>query len=103
MIEKVMVKIRRFDPTSDQGPWYETYQLPPGDWEHVKVVDVLKYIYENYDPGLSFREPCRQGFCKACAVKVNERVHLACSIFAEESMVIEPLPNRSVIKDLVTE
>lgn len=96
------VRIWRFDPTVDQGPRYESYQLPPGDWDRVKIIDVLRYIYENYDPGLSFREECCQGYCKACAVKVNNKVRLACGVFLEKDTVIEPCPNRTIIKDIVT-
>lgn len=103
MIDKATVKIWRFDPSVDQEARYDTYELPPDSWEHVKVIDVLRFIYEKYDPGLSFREPCRQQFCGACAVMVNKKVRLACDAFLEKETVIEPLPNRRVIKDLVTE
>jgi len=103
MIEKATVKVWRFDPTVDQKPRYDTYHLPPGNWDRVKVIDVLRYIYENYDSGLSFRESCRQGFCKACALKINNKMKLACEVFLEKETVIEPAPNHTIIKDIVTE
>jgi succinate dehydrogenase/fumarate reductase-like Fe-S protein len=102
MIEKATVKIWRFDPAVNAQARYEIYHLPPGNWDRVKVIDALRYIYENCDPGISFREPCRQGYCKACAVKINNKVRLACQVFLEEETVIEPAPNRTVIKDIVT-
>ena len=101
-MEKATVKVWRFDPSIDQEARYETYHLPPGNWDRVKVLDVLRYIYENFDPGLSFREPCRQGFCKECAVRVNNKVALACEVFLKKDTVIEPVSVHNVIKDLVT-
>ena len=103
MADKATVKIWRFDPSVDREPRYETYEVPPEGWDGVKVIDTLRYIYENFDPELSFREPCRQQLCGACAVMVNKKRILACDVFMEKEALIEPLPNRRVIKDLVTE
>src|SRR5512136_2899733 len=97
------VTIFRFDPTVDKEPRYEMYEIPPEGWCGVKVIDTLRYIYENFAPGLSFREPCRQQLCGACVVLVNQKPVLACDAFSEKEMVIEPIPNRQVLKDLVTD
>ena len=61
------VTVFRFDPTVDKAPRYETYEIPPEAWSGVKVIDTIRFIYENFAPGLSFREPCRQALCGACA------------------------------------
>jgi succinate dehydrogenase/fumarate reductase iron-sulfur protein len=103
MLVKARVKIWRFDPSVDQEARYDTYELPADNWGHTKVIDVLRLIYEKYDPGLSFRDGCRQQLCRACAVMVNNKVRLACDAFIEKETIIEPLPNRRVIKDLVTD
>ena len=101
MTDKATVKIYRFDPAVDGEPRYETYEVPPEGWYGVKVIDTIRYIYENFDSGLSFREPCRQRLCGACTIMLNSKPVLACDAFSEKDMVIEPLPNRRLIKDLV--
>jgi succinate dehydrogenase/fumarate reductase iron-sulfur protein len=103
MAEKATVKIFRFDPSQDKEPRYETYEVPYEHWHGVKVIDTLRYVYETFDTGLSFREPCRQQLCGACAVSVNKKTVLACDAYSEHEMTIEPLPDRAVLKDLIAE
>ena len=97
------VKIFRFDPTMDKEPRFETYEVPAEGWQERKVIDTLRYIYEKFDQGLSFREPCRQQLCGACVVRVNNKSVLACDAKSEQEMTIEPVPNCKVIKDLVAD
>jgi succinate dehydrogenase/fumarate reductase iron-sulfur protein len=97
------VKIFRFDPTVDKEPRYESYEVPYEYWCGVKIIDTIRYVYEKFAPGLSFREPCRQQVCGACVVLVNKKPVLACDTFSEKEMVIEPISNRQVLKDLVTD
>ncbi len=103
MTDHGTVKIFRFDPTVDKEPRYENYEVPHAYWYGVKVIDTLRYIYETFAPDLSFREPCRQRVCGACVVLVNQRSVLACGTFSEKEMVIEPIPNRQILKDLITD
>ena len=102
MADHAVIKILRFDPSADTESRYEIYEVPPEGWDGMKVIDTLRYIYENFDPGLSFREPCRQQLCGACTMVVNKKPVLACDAFSEKEMIIEPIPRRKVIKDLVT-
>lgn len=104
MPEIATVKIYRFDPLVDKEPRYETYNVPPDGWEGLKVRDTLTYIYENLDCGLSFRESCRHmQLCGACVIMINKKPGLACDILSEKEMVIEPIPNHKVLKDLVVD
>ena len=103
MKDNATVTIYRFDPSVDREPRYQTYDVPPEGWHGLKVIDTLRYIYETLDPGLSFREPCRQQLCGACAVLVNQKPVLACDAFSEREMTIEPPLHRQVFKDLVTD
>jgi succinate dehydrogenase / fumarate reductase, iron-sulfur subunit len=102
MAETAIVKIFRFDPKLDREPRYDTFEVPPEGWCGVKVIDTLRYIYEHFDSGLSFREPCHQQLCGACLVTVNKKPALACDAFSEKEMIIEAAPKRQIIKDLVT-
>jgi succinate dehydrogenase/fumarate reductase iron-sulfur protein len=103
MEDKAKVKIFRFDPTIDKEPRYETYEVPAEGWRGVKVIDTIRYIYENLAPGLSFREPCRQQLCGACGLMVNKKSVLACDAIAEKEMTIDPIPQHHVFKDLVVD
>jgi succinate dehydrogenase/fumarate reductase iron-sulfur protein len=103
MNESARVKILRFDPTEDKEPRYEIYEVPYEAWNNVKVIDTIRYIYENFAPSLSFREPCRQQLCGACAVLVNKKPVLACNAFSEKVMTIEPIPKYPIIKDLIVD
>lgn len=101
MGETATVTIFRFDPATDVRPRFESYEVPYEHWRGVKVIDTIRYIYETMAPGLSFREPCRQQVCGGCAMLVNRKPVLACAVFAEKEMVIEPLPDRKVLKDMI--
>jgi succinate dehydrogenase/fumarate reductase iron-sulfur protein len=98
---KAIVKVFRFDPSVDKEPKYETFNIPDEIWRNRKVMDVLKYIYQNLAPGLAFREACYQGLCGCCTMRVNGKPVLACETFATQEMIIDPLNKNKVIKDLI--
>ena len=101
--EKAEVKVFRYNPEMDVEPRYETYQIPAEVWHNRKVIDVLRYIYENFAPGLAFREACYQRLCGCCTLRVNNTPVLACDAMAKQEMVIEPLAKNQVIKDLIVD
>lgn len=103
MTEQAKVKIRKYDPSKDKEPSYVTYEVPPEAWQDKKIIDTLRYIYENFDSDLAFREPCRQQLCGACIMLVNKKSVLACNSMSEQEMVVEPSPKYPVIKDLVVD
>ncbi len=101
MDEEASVTIFRFDPTTDKESRHETYKVPPEGWRN-SVLETIRYIYENLDGGLSFRESCRvKAVCSACLVMVNKKVVMACDTPSKKEMLIEPVPNYPLIKDLV--
>ena len=99
--DQAKIKIYRFDPTVDQEPRYENYDVPPEGWFGLKIIDTIRYIYEHFAPGLSFREPCRQQICGGCGIMVNKRPVLACDVLSEKEMTIEPVSTHRVLKDLI--
>ncbi len=103
MIGEATVTVFRFDPTVDKEPRHETYKVPPEGWNGLMIIDVVRYIYENYAAGLSFREPCHLRLCGSCTLMVNKKPVLACSSLATSEMLIEPLPGHKIIKDLAVE
>jgi fumarate reductase (CoM/CoB) subunit B len=95
------VRIFRYDPSHDQEPRYDIFEVPLE--KGMVVLDVLKYVYENLDGSLAFEYGCRYGRCGLCAVKVNGNPRLACQTLAEPMMGIEPLDNFPIVRDLVVD
>jgi len=99
----VVFRVRRFDPEKDSRPYYEDFTVPcpPG----LVVLDGLWYIKENLDPTLSWRSSCRMGVCGSCGMLLNGKAHLAChtqiSEVATDLLMVAPLPNFDIVRDLV--
>lgn len=101
MMENISATVFRYDPTMEKTAHYETYDVP---FERgMRVLDVLRYIQENYDNSFVFRYSCRRSKCGSCSVMVNGKPVLACIGDAKKKMVIEPSPNLPVIRDLVVD
>jgi len=99
-------KILRSDrKRPDERPWFQTYRVKviPG----LTVLAVLNRIRDEIDGTLSFRSSCRSAVCGSCAMVINGRIDLACrtqaASFGTNTIILEPLPNMEVIKDLVVD
>ncbi|MCC6887612.1 MAG: 4Fe-4S dicluster domain-containing protein [Hyphomicrobiales bacterium] len=99
--EVVSAKIYRFDPATDSAPRYETFEVPYE--KDMRVLDVLDFVSENCGVGIGYRWFCGVKRCGMCGVTVNGKPALACWEKASSSMVIEPLPNMPVVRDLVVD
>ena len=99
----------------NKEPQFQTYTLEvePGN----TILECLNRIKWELDGSLTFRKNCRNTICGSCGMKINGRSALACkqNIGAELShlstngtgkipeIVIYPLGNMPVIKDLVVD
>ncbi|MEM1536731.1 MAG: succinate dehydrogenase iron-sulfur subunit [Candidatus Bathyarchaeia archaeon] len=104
VVKVVEFRVRRYDPDTGRS-YVSTYMVPIR--RGTTVLDVLNYIKENLDETLTFRHSCRMGICGSCAVNVNGKPMLACYTqvldLNADTVVIEPLSNLPVIKDLVVD
>jgi succinate dehydrogenase/fumarate reductase-like Fe-S protein len=98
---KIQVKILRSPSTGGAEPYYESYHVPLKG--AMSVSNVLQYINEQMNGGLAFYVSCRQGLCRGCAVRVNNRTVFACTHLVSGDIVVEPLDKTKVIRDLVIE
>jgi succinate dehydrogenase / fumarate reductase iron-sulfur subunit len=93
-------KLARSDPDAEK---HFTLELD----SRMTVLDALFIIQREHDASLSFRCSCRVGMCGTCAMRINWMPRLACQTRVEtlqaESIVIEPLANLPVSKDLVVD
>ena len=71
------------------------------------MLQALHEIQDRHDPSLAFRSVCRGAVCGSCAMSINGRLDLACRVqlerLATKRVVIEPLPNFDIIRDLVVD
>ena len=101
------LRIRRFDPESGDGARYQSYVLEVPDY--ATVLDVLLQIREEVDDSLALRSSCCSAICGSCAMRINGQARLACktkmaAMAADvEEVVVEPVGNLPVIKDLVAD
>jgi len=99
----IKVGIYRFDPTKDNSPHYDTYELP---WaQRMTAMDALDYIYENLDPSLAYHShsSCHRRACIRCNLTVNSQAGLSCHTEIAGDITVEPLPRFKIIRDLVVE
>lgn len=109
---EVLFKILRQSPGG--SPQLQTYNLEvePGN----TILECLNRLKWERDGSLAFRKNCRNTICGSCAMRINGRSALACkenigselANFAPASqqppeIVIAPLGNFPVIKDLVVD
>ena len=101
--KKVHIKIQRFRPDEPQLLQFKEYEVnvKPG----MTVNDALFAIKEKLDGSVSWRVSCRMGICGSCGMKINGRWMLACQTqladLGTDRIVLEPLPNYPIMKDLV--
>jgi len=95
------LKIKR-GTSRDQGHW-QTHEVPfePGQ----SVLDGLRWLRINEDPTLAIRFSCiNANACKECMIQVDGETVYACTARLEpREMTLRPLPNKKLIRDLVTE
>jgi len=99
--------IQRFNPEVDPHPHEEDYRLEVG--RGTTVLDGLIRIKNEQDGALSFRYSCRSAICGSCAMTINGHETLACRTSVRKELerhgdiVVKPLRNLPVIKDLVVD
>src|SRR3954463_1556804 len=120
------VKVRRFQPETGDGPYWESFDVELE--ESLSVLDALLHARSDQDGTLAVRCSCRAAIWGSCGVKINGQSTLACKTMLEEAqqfaeshavaaqeggdktetngkpaIVVEPMGNMPVIKDLVTD
>jgi succinate dehydrogenase/fumarate reductase-like Fe-S protein len=95
------LKIRR-GAAGDEARW-QTYDVPfePGQ----SVLDGLRWIRSHKDPTLAIRFSCiNANACKECMIRLDGETVYACTARLEpREMTLAPLPNKALIRDLVSE
>jgi succinate dehydrogenase / fumarate reductase, iron-sulfur subunit len=109
------LKVRRYQPESGEGPYWQEFNvdLDPD----LSVLDGLLQVRDQQDGTLVVRCSCRAAICGSCGTKINGQSGLACKTQISEAqeranrnpgedgnpIVVEPMGNMPVLKDLVTD
>src|SRR5688500_3398746 len=96
-------RLRVFRGSPGEPGRFEEFEVPfePGQ----TVLDALRWIRVHRDPGLAIRFSCiNANACKECMMDVDGKTVYACTTrLVEGEMKVEPLPNKQLVRDLVTE
>src|SRR5919198_2390021 len=106
------LKIRRFNPESGDAAYWEDFgvELEP----ERSVLDGILQAKDREDASIGIRCSCRAAICGSCGVKINGKSRLACNTrigdAASEAasknggaVVVEPMGNMPVLKDLIVD
>jgi succinate dehydrogenase / fumarate reductase iron-sulfur subunit len=128
---RAALEVRRYDPQLGPKARLQRYEidLPEGS----TVLEALMAIQDDQDGTLAFRRACRHAICGSCGMRINGCARLACNAQVSAAMeqaatmasfpgqagavaetaghegaavpaiLIEPLGNMPVVKDLVTD
>jgi len=96
-------EVLRYNPEKDKAPQLREYSVPVT--KGMTVLDGLHWIKEHIDHTLSWRSSCRMGICGSCGMFINGLPRLACNNqivhLHSDHVVVKPLPNFDIIRDLV--
>src|SRR3954467_4168706 len=104
------LKIRRFLPESGEAPYWQDYTV---DLEgHRSVLEGILTARAEQDGTIGTRCSCRAAGCGSGGVRITGRAALACKTHLEEALessqadgeiVVEPMGNMPVLKDLIVD
>jgi succinate dehydrogenase / fumarate reductase, iron-sulfur subunit len=107
--ETYELRVRRFDPESGEAAYWEDFdvELDP----ERSVLDGILQVRNDQDGSLAIRCSCRAAICGSCGVRINGKSALACNTRISDAaetapngaVVVEPMGNMPVIKDLIVD
>lgn len=104
------LKLRRYDPESGKSAYWSEYDVEL-DAERSVLQGILA-ARDDQDGSIGIRCSCRAAICGSCAVRINGKTALACNTAIGEAaekagdgnpIVVEPMNNMPVIKDLIVD
>jgi succinate dehydrogenase / fumarate reductase iron-sulfur subunit len=101
----VSLRVLRANPAVGLKRHYQNFEIPlePG----MTVLSALLAAKERLDHSIAIRFSCRMASCGSCGMKINGVPRLACytqvADFNGHPIVVEPLDNYPLVRDLVTD
>jgi succinate dehydrogenase / fumarate reductase, iron-sulfur subunit len=108
-VSDYLLKIRRYDPESGEAPYWERFEVELDDER--SVLDGILKVKDEEDASVAIRCSCRAAICGSCGVKINGHSALACNTRISDAaergsdgeIVVEPMGNMPVLKDLIVD
>jgi succinate dehydrogenase / fumarate reductase iron-sulfur subunit len=110
-VSEFALKVRRYDPESAEPAYWEdvAVDLPA----ERSVLDAILKFKADEDNSLAIRCSCQAAICGSCGVRINGQSRLACNTklgeaseearSADGTIVVEPMGNMPVLKDLIVD
>ena len=103
------LRIRRYLPESGEPAFWQDYTVALDG--HRSVLEGILAVRAEQDGTLAIRCSCRAAICGSCGVRINGKPRLACNTHLEHAakdaqggaIVVEPMGNMPVIKDLIVD
>jgi succinate dehydrogenase iron-sulfur subunit len=107
--ERFRLRLRRYDPESGRAPYWDEHEIELEP--HRSVLEGILQAKALADGSIGIRCSCRAAICGSCGVKINGEPGLACHTHLDQArgsspngtIVVEPMGNMPVIKDLIVD
>ena len=98
-----IAKLKIWRGSAREAGRFDSYDVPFEEGQ--SVLDGLRWLRINNDPSLALRFSCiNANACKECMIQLDGETVYACTARLEpRQMTLTPLPNKKLIRDLVTE
>jgi succinate dehydrogenase / fumarate reductase iron-sulfur subunit len=108
-VPEYTLKIRRYLPESGEAPYWQDFKVDLDG--HRSVLEGILQARADEDGSIGIRCSCRAAICGSCGVRINGRAALACKTHLDEALekapdgaiVVEPMGNMPVLKDLIVD
>src|ERR687894_2428579 len=103
------LKLRRFSPETGEAAYWQEFTIDLD--EHRSVLDGILQAKDREDGSIGIRCSCRAAICGSCGVRINGKPNLACHTHLDKAfedapdgvIVVEPMGNMPVLKDLIVD
>ena len=106
------LRIRRYSPESGEAAHWQDYEIDLDG--HRSVLDGILQARNDQDGSIAIRCSCQAAICGSCGVRINGKSRLACNTkigeaaerataMGKDAIVVEPMGNMPVIKDLIVD
>jgi succinate dehydrogenase / fumarate reductase iron-sulfur subunit len=103
------LRIRRYSPESGEAAHWQDFTI---DLDGKRsVLDGILQAKDRFDGSVGIRCSCRAAICGSCGVRINGKPNLACHMHLDKAqedaadgvIIVEPMGNMPVVKDLIVD
>src|SRR3954469_455840 len=103
------LRIRRYTPETGEAARWDDFTIDLDG--HRSVLDGILQARDRQDGSIGIRCSCRAAICGSCGVRINGKPTLACHTHLDKAaetapdgaIVVEPMGNMPVLKDLIVD